>query len=89
VAVQEALAEVQKVVDTYLAGIKATVGCTSVQRVVCGTCLDYKLIVAIDADAFAAFEQSGFGPEKELLDKLKAIHGVSTVETQTYTLMAL
>lgn len=32
---------------------------------------------------------SGFAPEKEFLDKIKAIDGVSLVETQTITNMEI
>lgn len=30
---------------------------------------------------------AGFGPEQEILEAMKAIEGVSSVETQTYTFM--
>jgi hypothetical protein len=33
--------------------------------------------------------RSGFAPEKEFLDKIKAIDGVSLVETQTITNMEI
>ena len=49
----------------------------------------FSQIVAIECDKFKTFEEAKFAPEAELLEKLKAIHGVSTVETQTYTLMTL
>jgi hypothetical protein len=31
-------------------------------------------------------EGKGFEPEKEFLAALKAVHGVSQIETQTYTI---
>jgi hypothetical protein len=31
----------------------------SVQRIVCGGCLDYKVIIALDASAFGAWEEKG------------------------------
>jgi hypothetical protein len=40
-------------------------------------------------DKFAAWEANGFAPEDEFLSKLKEIDGISTVETQTYTLMPM
>lgn len=56
------------------------------QRVVCGGCHDFKLITCLDADSFSAWEASGFAPEAEFITEVKAIEGVSLVETQTYTL---
>jgi hypothetical protein len=38
---------------------------------------------------FAVVVYSGFAPEKEFLDKIKAIDGVSLVETQTITNMEI
>lgn len=103
--------------------VKAVPGVRSVQRVVCGGCLDFKVsfsssrppsrgicrleharvrhaprfrphdtlqvIVALSADAFGAWEQSGFAPEQQFLAQVNAIAGVSQVETQTYTLMTM
>lgn len=59
---------------------------TSVQRVVCGGCHDYKVITRLDADSFSAWEAAGFAPEAEFLAEVKAVEGVSLVETQTFTL---
>jgi len=69
--------------------LKATNGFKSLHRVVCGECHDYKLVIALDADAFGAFASAGFGPEPDFLAKVAQIPGVSTVETQTYTFMAM
>lgn len=38
---------------------------------------------------FGAWSDKKFAPEEEFLARIKAIPGVSTVETQTYTLMPL
>jgi hypothetical protein len=37
------LVEAQKAIDAVLAEVKAIDGCKSVQRVVCGGCLDFKV----------------------------------------------
>ncbi len=47
------------------------------------------MIVALSADTFGAWETSAFAPEAEFLDKVKAIPGITNVETQTYTLMTM
>jgi hypothetical protein len=67
--------------------IKAVAGVKSVQRVVCGGCHDFKVIVALDAGAFGAWEGAAFAPEADFLTAVSAIAGVSKVETQTYTIM--
>mmetsp|Transcript_96885 Transcript_96885/g.134514 ORF Transcript_96885/g.134514 Transcript_96885/m.134514 type:complete len:113 (-) Transcript_96885:124-462(-) len=76
--------------QTLLAGmlgeVKAVPGVKSVQRVVCGGCLDFKVVVKLGADKFPDWEKTGFAPEGAFLEKLKAIEGISVVETQTYTL---
>jgi len=77
----------QGVLAAHKAALKAVPGVKSVQRVVCGGCLDFKVVTAVDAAHFGAFEASGFGPEAAMLAALKAIPGVTAVETQTYTLM--
>jgi hypothetical protein len=45
------------------------------------------VIVALPADKFGAWEQKKFAPEEEFIASLKAISGVSNLETQTYTIM--
>mmetsp|Transcript_6551 Transcript_6551/g.9539 ORF Transcript_6551/g.9539 Transcript_6551/m.9539 type:complete len:127 (-) Transcript_6551:126-506(-) len=83
------LASAQKALDAVLADTKAVDGVKGVQRVVCGGCLDFKVITSVSADKFGAWEEKSFAPETEFLDKLKAIDGISGVETQTFTLMSM
>jgi len=56
---------------------------------VCGGCLDFKIITSMSADDFGKWEAEGFAPEADILAELGAIDGVSTVETQTFTLMPM
>ena len=84
-----ALAEAQKALDGVLATLKALPGVVSVQRVVCGGCLDFKVMTQLTAEAFGDWENKGFAPEADFLAKLKGIAGISAVETQTYTLMTM
>ena len=58
-------------------------------RLVCGGCLDFKLQMTQDLDDFVKWEEKGFAPEEDFISKLKAIDGVSQVETQTITNMVL
>jgi hypothetical protein len=84
---KKSLAELQKVLDETKAEIKAVDGVKSVQRVVCGGCLDFKVVVALPEPKYGAWEKAGHVPEESFLEKIKKIDGVSVVETQTYTLM--
>ena len=81
------LASLQKSLDAVIDDVKKVDGVKSVQRVVCGGCLDYKVVVSLPAEKFGAWEQRQFFPEEKFLSAIKNIPGVSTVETQTYTLM--
>ncbi|CAE8726065.1 unnamed protein product [Polarella glacialis] len=80
------LSAVQAALDDVLAELSSVEGVASVQRVVCGGCHDFKVVTKLAAAAFGEWEKSGFEPEAEFLAKIKAIAGVSAVETQTYTL---
>jgi hypothetical protein len=86
---KKSLQEAQKLLNETLPALKALDGVKDVQRVVCGGCLDFKVITSLPADKFKAWEGSEFAPESEFLEKLKAIDGISTVETQTFTLMPM
>ena len=81
------LVAVQDVLSSFESKIKAVAGVKRVQRIVCGGCLDFKVIVALDAGAFGAWEGAAFEPEAAFLAAVTAIPGVSSVETQTYTIM--
>lgn len=84
---KKSLAAVQAILKEVEPQLKGINGLKSVQRVVCGGCLDFKVVTALSADAYGAWEAAKFAPEETFLSKVKAIPGVSTVETQTYTLM--
>merc|ERR1719296_84436 len=82
VAAQEAL----KAVVSELKGLE---GVKRVDRVVCGGCLDFKVVTSLEADKFGNWEENKFAPEEDFVSMLKAIDGVSQIETQTYTLMPI
>jgi len=86
---KKSLAEAQKVLDEALPKLKSLDGLKNVQRVVCGGCLDFKVITSLSADKFGDWDSAGFAPEEDFLAKIKAIDGVSNVETQTFTLMPM
>lgn len=76
----------QGVLDSNLPALKALPGFQSVQRVVCGGCLDFKIITALEEPKFGEWDANGFAPEADVLAALKAVPGISQVETQTFTL---
>lgn len=55
---KKSLAEVQKTLNKYTASLKKVDGVKSVQRVVCGGCLDYKVVVALPAEKWGAWVSS-------------------------------
>jgi len=76
----------QEKLEEVLAEVSSVEGVASVQRVVCGGCHDFKVITKLPQKAFAAWEEAKFAPEEAFLAALKAIPGITAVETQTYTL---
>ena len=81
------VASSQAVLDAHKAALKLIPGVKSVQRIVCGGCQDFKVIVALDASQFSGWKDKAFAPEEAFLQEVKKIKGVSRVETQTYTIM--
>mmetsp|Transcript_77565 Transcript_77565/g.225113 ORF Transcript_77565/g.225113 Transcript_77565/m.225113 type:complete len:146 (+) Transcript_77565:104-541(+) len=85
----ESLEAISKVVDEYLPEIKKASKDATVNRLVCGSCLDFKLMTTVPLEDYGKWEEAGHPPEKEFLEKIKAIPGVSLVETQTITNMEI
>ena len=86
---KKSLVEAQALLTGVLDDLKKINGVQSVQRVVCGGCLDFKIIIALSAATFGEWGEKNFEPEEDFLAKLKAIDGISVVETQTFTLMTM
>ena len=86
---KKSLQEAQAVLDATLAEVKALPGVNSVQRIVCGGCLDFKVVTSMALDGFNKWEANDFAPESSFLEKVKAIDGITFVETQTFTLMPM
>mmetsp|Transcript_1175 Transcript_1175/g.1656 ORF Transcript_1175/g.1656 Transcript_1175/m.1656 type:complete len:147 (-) Transcript_1175:132-572(-) len=88
-ATSESLEAVAKVVDDLLPEIKKASPDATVNRLVCGGCLDFKLMTTVPLDDFGPWEENGHPPEAEFLERIKAIPGISQVETQTITNMEI
>ena len=83
------LVEAQKALESVLDEVKGVDGVKGVERIVCGGCLDFKVITSLGADEFGAWEEAGFKPEADFVAKLKDIDGISMIETQTFTVRTL
>lgn len=81
------LQALQKTLDGVMAKVGAVDGLRDIRRVVCGGHHDFKIVMSVPADKFPAWEEKKFEPEEEFLEAIKKIPGVSSVETQTYTIM--
>jgi len=80
------LMKAQARVEEILAELSSLEGVSSIQRIVCGGCQDFKIVTKLPMKSFEAWEKSAFEPEAAFLLALRAIPGISAVETQTYTL---
>ena len=87
-ASSQTLVDIADLVDEYLPKLKALEG-AQVNRAVCGGCLDFKVMVTQPLEGYGPWEEAGHPPEADFIAKLKAIPGVSQVETQTITNMVL
>ena len=85
----ESLEAIAKVVDELLPEIKKASKDATVNRLVCGSCLDFKLMTTVPLEDYGKWSDDGHPPESEFLEKIKAIKGVSQVETQTITNMEI
>jgi hypothetical protein len=85
----KSLEAIAGVVDEYIGQIKSVSADITVNRLVCGACLDFKLMMTVPLSDFGPWEAKGFAPESEFLQKIAAIPGVTQVETQTITNMAI
>jgi hypothetical protein len=84
---KSSLSALQKELRQVTRTLKELPGVKRVDRVVCGGCLDFKVITSLDQPAFGDWEKGGFEPEIDFLRRIKDIEGVTEVETQTFTIM--
>merc|ERR1711963_557175 len=75
----KALMEAQAKLEDVLADVSSVEGVSSVQRIVCGGCYDFKVVTKLPKASFESWEKAGFAPEAKFLASLKAIPGISSV----------
>eukprot|EP00559_Dactyliosolen_fragilissimus_P005752 CAMPEP_0184856508 /NCGR_PEP_ID=MMETSP0580-20130426/1697_1 /TAXON_ID=1118495 /ORGANISM="Dactyliosolen fragilissimus" /LENGTH=164 /DNA_ID=CAMNT_0027351585 /DNA_START=12 /DNA_END=506 /DNA_ORIENTATION=+ len=79
------LVQAQIALESVLEELKLVDGIRDVERIVCGSCQDFKIVTSVNAEKFGAWEKNKFYPEEDLLEMLKHIDDISDIETQTYT----
>ena len=85
----ESLKACQALLTEYLPKIKALPK-AKVTRQVCGGCMDFKVSITQPLEEHGAWAGDDYNPlEEEFIAKLKAIDGVSQVETQEITFEAI
>ncbi len=83
---KKSLVSAQQTLNVFKPQLQKIPGVKSIQRIVCGGCLDFKVIVALSADKYGDWEKTGHAPESEFISAIKAIDGITQLETQTYTI---
>merc|ERR1712046_123043 len=82
---QTALKAAQALMTEHLPAIKAADGIVKVHRMVCGGCLDFKVIAVCAVDKHGAWEAAGYPEMMALKEALGKIEGITQVEDQTIT----
>ena len=83
------LKECQALLKEYLPKLKALPK-AEITRQVCGGCLDFKVSIVQPLEEHGAWAGKDYNPlEEEFVAKLKAIKGVSQVETQEITFVSM
>lgn len=85
----KSLEELGKILTKYLPAIKAVSEEMTVNRLICGSCNDFKVQMTVPLEDFGAWEENKFAPEGDILSEIGKIEGVDGVETQTITNMVM
>mmetsp|Transcript_22181 Transcript_22181/g.51827 ORF Transcript_22181/g.51827 Transcript_22181/m.51827 type:complete len:113 (-) Transcript_22181:133-471(-) len=86
---RKSLEDAHKLLVLMLPKIKEVDGVKEVERIICASCYDFKVVTSMSAFKFSDWEHAKFAPEAEFLAALAEIDGISQIETQTYTLMKM
>ena len=62
-------------------------GVIRVQRLCCGHCLDFRIVVTMHADAYSSWKALDHYPEANVLSALRASPGCSDVQSQLLSIM--
>ena len=72
--------------DSIKEELKANEGVVVVNRLMCSTCCDYKIMVTMDADVYGQWKERQHQPEEAFLEALRQIEGVCSAEAQLYSI---
>merc|ERR1711862_582941 len=85
---KSSLTQCQKILENLaVPQLRDIHGLLSVQRVVCGSCQDFKIICKMGMDAYDDWASVNFAPEEEVIGALMSVEGVSKIEAQSYSIM--
>lgn len=87
VANRDGLGVAQKAWASFAEQTRHIEGVVRVQRLCCGTCLDFRIVVTMKADAYEAWKSRDHHPESEVLDALRTSEGCSEVRSQLLSIM--
>ena len=87
VASRDALGEAQQAWQPFVAEVVRIPGVVRVQRLCCGTCLDFRILVSVREDAYSNWKETNHHPEKEVLGALRARVGCFDVQSQLLSIM--
>ena len=87
VATRDGLGVAQRAWAAFSEQTRQIPGVVRVQRLCCGTCLDFRIVVTMKADAYKAWKSREHHPESEVLDALRASEGCSEVRSQLLSIM--
>ena len=83
---KKCLAQVQQALDAVRGELKGLRGLRAC-RGVCGGCLDFKVIIALSAGDYGAWEEAGSLRPRPSFSNHRKDRGVTKIETQAPTLM--
>ena len=87
VASRDALGEAQQAWQPFAAEVARIPGVVRVQRLCCGTCLDFRILVSVREDAYSDWKEMNHHPEEEVLGALRARVGCFDVQSQLLSIM--
>jgi hypothetical protein len=87
VATRDDLGVAQEAWQPFAQSVAQIPGCVRVQRLCCGHCLDFRIVVTMDAAAYGSWKDLDHYPEANVLGALRASPGCSDVRSQLLSIM--
>ena len=87
VASRDHLGSAQAVWEDYRNAVARVPGVVRVQRLCCGTCLDFRILVTMRAHAYPRWRNCDHEPEAAFLGALQTSPGITDVRSQMLSIM--